>query len=156
MEKEEGRKGICSSAYLNQVLEPIVFPFWASLTDAQKQEWYFMEDGSTRLPRLNNGVRGFDWPPSSPDLNPIEKIWRWMKTEINKLDTVPLTIEHLKEVIQELWSEVDPKEWRYLTHRLTCKLEDVIDYKEMATVHLKTNKIIRITMFLLYIKSSEH
>jgi mRNA-degrading endonuclease YafQ of YafQ-DinJ toxin-antitoxin module len=58
-----------------------------------------------------------------------------MKNEINKLDTVPLSIDDLKEVLQELWSEVDPKEWRYLTHRLTCKLEDVIDCKGMATVH---------------------
>ena len=100
-----------------------------------------MEDGSkvhkgkARLPCLNYGVRGFNWPPSSPDLNPIEKVWRWMKDEINKLDTVPLTIEDLKEVLQELWSEMDPKEWRYLTHCLTCKLEDVIDYKGMATIH---------------------
>jgi hypothetical protein len=141
MVKEEGRKGVCSQAYLNQVLEPVIFPFWASLTDEQRQEWHFIEDGSkvhkgkARLPRLNHGVRGFNWPPSSPDLNPIEKVWRWMKDEINKLDTVPLTIENLKEVIQELWSEVDPKEWRYLTHRLTCKLEDVIDCKGIATIH---------------------
>ena len=100
-----------------------------------------MEDGSrvhkgkARLPRLNNGVRGFNQPPSSPDLNLIKKVQRQIKNEINKLNTVPLTIKDLKEVLQELWSEVDLKEWRYLTHRLTCKLEDVIDCKGMATVH---------------------
>jgi len=54
-----------------------------------------------------------------------------MKNEINKLDTVPLTIEDL----EVLWNEVDLKEWRYLAHRLTCKLEDVIDCKGLATVH---------------------
>ena len=75
-----------------------------------------MEDGSkvhkgkARLPRLNHSVHGFNQPPSSPDLNPIEKVQRQMKNKINKLDTVPLTIEDLKEVLQELWSEVDPKE----------------------------------------------
>jgi hypothetical protein len=36
MVKEEGRKGVCSQAYLNQVLEPVIFPFWASLTDEQR------------------------------------------------------------------------------------------------------------------------
>jgi hypothetical protein len=66
MVKEEGRKGVCSHAYLNQVLKPVIFAFWALLTDEQKQEWYFMEDrskvhkGKARLPRLNHGVRGFD------------------------------------------------------------------------------------------------
>jgi hypothetical protein len=58
-----------------------------------------------------------------------------MKDEINKLDTVPLTIEDLKEVLQELWSEVDLKEWRYLIYRLTCKLEYVIEVKGIATIH---------------------
>jgi hypothetical protein len=43
-----------------------------------------------------------------------------MKNEINKLETVPTTKEDMIEVLQELWSEVDPKEWQYLTERLTC------------------------------------
>jgi len=139
--KEEGRRGIYSAVYLNQVLKAVVFPFYNKLSDKQKEEFIFIEDsakvhkGKARLPRLNRGIRGFDWPPSSPDLNPIEKIWRWMKNEITKLETVPTTIEDIKEVLQELWSEVDPKDWRYLTERLTCKLEDVINSKGMATVH---------------------
>jgi hypothetical protein len=58
-----------------------------------------------------------------------------MKHEISKLEAVPTTVEDMKEVLQELWSEVDPKEWRYLTERLTCKLEDVIECKGMAAVH---------------------
>ena len=58
-----------------------------------------------------------------------------MKNEINKLETIPTTKEDMMEVLQEFWSEVDPKEWQYLTHRLTCKLEDVIECKGMATVH---------------------
>ena len=32
-----------------------------------------------------------------------------MKNEINKLETVPATKEDMIEVLQELWSEVDPK-----------------------------------------------
>ena len=58
-----------------------------------------------------------------------------MKNEITKLETVPTSIEDMKEVLQELQSEVDPKEWRYLTYRITCKLEDVIESKGMATIH---------------------
>ncbi|KAF4635286.1 hypothetical protein G7Y89_g2802 [Cudoniella acicularis] len=58
--------------------------------------------------------------PSSPDLNPIEKIWRWIKHEITNLEVVPTTKEDMKEVLRELWPEVKPKDWRYLTERLTC------------------------------------
>ena len=58
-----------------------------------------------------------------------------MKNEITKLEIIPTSIEDMKEVFQELWNQVNPKEWRYLTERLTCKLEDVINCKGIATVH---------------------
>jgi transposase len=141
LEREEGRKGICSTAYLKQILEPYVFELWDSLTEEERLDHIFMEDGAkvhkgvARLARLEKGIRGFDWPPSSPDLNPIEKVWRWMKHEITKLEKVPTTIEEMKEVLQALWAEVQPEDWRYLTQRLTCKVEDVIEAKGMATVH---------------------
>jgi len=123
------------------ILEPVVFPWLDTLSEQQKKEFYFMEDGAkihkgfAKLPRQLKGLRGFKWPSSSPDLNPIKKIWRWMKNKITKLETIPLSIEDIWEVVQELWSEVDPKEWRYLTKRLTCKLEDVIKSKGMATIY---------------------
>jgi DDE superfamily endonuclease len=65
-----------------QVLQPIVFPYFNSLSEEEKQDFIFMEDGAkvhkgkARLPKLEVGIWGFDWPPSSPDLNPIEKVWR--------------------------------------------------------------------------------
>ena len=58
-----------------------------------------------------------------------------MKNEITKLDAVPTLIEDMKEVLIELWTEVNPKDWRYLTERLTCKLKDVIEYKGIATIY---------------------
>ncbi len=76
MEKLPERKGICSKAYLQQVLQPVVFP----LFDQIGLEYIFIEDGakvhtgSARLPWLEHRIRGFKWPPSSPDLNPIEKV----------------------------------------------------------------------------------
>lgn len=75
--EKEGRKGICSKAYLYQVLEPIVFPFWDTLSDEGNLWWRYMKDdsgvhkGLSSLPKLEGMIRGFDWPPSSPDLNPI-------------------------------------------------------------------------------------
>lgn len=126
---------------MEQVLKPIVFPFWETLSDEDKEWWRFIEDGSgvhkgfARLPRLERGVRGFDWSPSSPDLNPIEKVWRWMKNEITKLEHAPTTREDLIAVLKELWHEINPEDWRYLTHRMVVKLDDVIRCKGMVTVH---------------------
>ena len=137
LEKEEGSKGITSKAFLHQVLEPVVFPKF----DQLGPEYIFMEDGAkvhlghARLPRLEHGIRGFKWPPSSPDLNPIEKVWRWMKEELKKLPFVPTTIEELKREIQRLWDQVDSRDFRQYTERLTCKIEDVISVRRLATIH---------------------
>jgi len=137
MEKLPGRKGICSKAYLQQVLQPVVFPLFETLGP----DYIFMEDGSkvhkgyARLPRLEHGVRGFNWPPSSPDLNPIEKVWRWMKGELNKMPYKPRTKEGLMEVIQKLWDQVNPRDYRHYTEQLTCKIEDVIKVRGLATIN---------------------
>ena len=58
-----------------------------------------------------------------------------MKNEITKLETIPTLIEDMKEVLQELQNEVNLVKQRYLIERLTCKVEDVIISKGMATIH---------------------
>jgi hypothetical protein len=138
LEKKPGRKGICLQVYLEQVLEAVIFPLFETL---DKEQCIFMEDGSkvykgkARLPRLNAGIRGFSWPPSLPDLNPIEKVWWWIKEEPKKLPYVPTTLDDLRKEVQALWYRVDLKGFRCYTERLICKLEDVIEVRGLATVH---------------------
>ncbi len=61
IEKLPWRKSICSKAYLQQVLEPIVFPLFNEI----RPEYIFTEDGSkihkedARLLRLQHNIRGF-------------------------------------------------------------------------------------------------
>jgi hypothetical protein len=141
LEKEEGKKGICSKAYLKQVLDGVIFPHWAQMTEKERSKFIFIEDGSkiykgfAQLAKINSDIRTFEWPPSSPDLNPIEKVWRWIKNKITALLQVPTTIEELKGHIQRLWDKVDPVYFRQYTERLTYKVEDVIKMKELATVY---------------------
>ena len=58
-----------------------------------------------------------------------------MKHEITKLENPLTSIEEMKRVLQELWDEVDLKEWRYLTEKITRKIKDVILVKGIATVY---------------------
>ena len=64
--REEGKRGIYSTIYLNQVLEAVVFPYYNSLKGAKKRDFIFMEDrakvhkGKARLLKLEKGIRGFD------------------------------------------------------------------------------------------------
>jgi hypothetical protein len=61
-----------------------------------------------------NGVLLTDWPPYSPDLNPIENLWKILKQRI--CDTYPeiaaypksvAALERLVEAAQEVWSEIE-------------------------------------------------
>jgi hypothetical protein len=61
-----GKRGIYNTAYLQQVLEPVVFELRDNMTKDERLEYIFMEDrakvhkGAARLPRLEKGIRGFD------------------------------------------------------------------------------------------------
>lgn len=51
-----------------------------------------------------NGVNIRQNPPSSPELNPIEKVWGWMKNEINKQN--PQSPTELQQLLQSVWDTI--------------------------------------------------
>ena len=58
-----------------------------------------------------------------------------MKEELKKLPYVPKSREDLKRELQKLWDQVDPRDFRHYTEQLTCKLEDVIAVRGLATIN---------------------
>ena len=51
-----------------------------------------------------NDVTLLQNPPNSPELNPIEKVWGWMKHEIEKLN--PQSKEEYITIVQEVWDGI--------------------------------------------------
>ena len=51
-----------------------------------------------------------DWPSQSPDMNPIENIFGWMKGQLNRLPhRRPKTINELKSKLNLLWDSITPE-----------------------------------------------
>ena len=73
------------------------------------------------------------WPPSSPDLNPIEKVWQWMKDHITQMEPFSMKLEDLKCVVQELWDEIEPTNFISTIEKMPQKCEAVIKARGMAT-----------------------
>ena len=48
-----------------------------------------------------------DHPAQSPDINPIEHLWKHLKEQINKQAEVPKSAEELWEVISDEWRKID-------------------------------------------------
>jgi hypothetical protein len=73
------------------------------------------------------------WPGNSPDLNPIENVWSWMKRQLKE---APCTnLEELKREILKLWCQkMDDCEYlRHLVESLPRRLEEVIQREGAMT-----------------------
>jgi hypothetical protein len=56
--------------------------------------------------RLECHINSIDWPPSSPDLNLIENIWRVLKQKLrNRNPYGGWNLEDLKKVILDIWEK---------------------------------------------------
>ena len=65
-----------------------------------------------------------DWPPNSPDLNPIEDLWFVMRKELLKRDTRSLS--KLKESIINVWESLSSDLLQKLVDSFPERLKDVI------------------------------
>lgn len=100
LERCHGKRGINSRDYAEQVLEEVVGPFLQDM----EPDTIFMEDGAkvhlgfAKAVHKALNIRGFSqgWPPSSPNLNLIEKVWRWIKARITQIDKFLTTLDELK------------------------------------------------------------
>ena len=52
------------------------------------------------------GIQTLPHPPYSPDLNPIEMVWNWMKDYIEKNYPEKMSYDALRKAVKEAWEAV--------------------------------------------------
>jgi transposase len=71
----------------------------------------FMQDGApghtkkeTIEDLIDRGIQRINWPPFSPDLNPIENVWNWMKDWIwQHYPYDSMSYDQLRKAVSEAW-----------------------------------------------------
>lgn len=120
-----GKKGAFTQEdYLTQILSPhieSILEDFGTHTHALGLEPLFMEDGnsahghkSTRnccaQYRTKHGIILMPHPSSSPDMNPIEKCWRYIKQSLHRRRHQPTTEAEMRQFVLEEWDRI-PQKW---------------------------------------------
>lgn len=104
--------GVCSREF-QHIMEQYLYPqAKAMMQSAGQQEPVFLMDGATPHTAADTvtfmQARGIQylhgWPPSSPDLNPIENLWAWLKREVYA--DHPTTLAALTASLEAAWDRV--------------------------------------------------
>jgi len=74
-----------------------------------------------------NRIETIKWPPSSPDLNPIENLWSIIKMRRQKKFGIPHSKQELIEQVQDIWLSLELDTLRNLCNSIEKRLRQCIE-----------------------------
>ena len=77
---------------------------------------------------LDNNIRLLDWPPQSPDINPLEHLWGHLKQHL-KYDTPPKGVHELWERLVKEWNAISPDVCQKLIESMPGRIQAVLKAK---------------------------
>ena len=124
-----------SDIYINEILEPLGLPFFKQCF-ASNKTMIWMDDGAAyhtskkvqEWSRLH-GLKRMDWPAQSPDLNPIENLWRIIKIRVSARRHQIHTIEAMEQAITKEWKLLKEEDYRRCIESMPRRIELVIKAK---------------------------
>ena len=99
-----------------------------------------MEDGApvhwakiAKSFRDTNAMASIPHPPQSPDLNPIEHVWKKLKVLVNQRPTRPKNKDELWVALQEEWEKIDVGFVNALIESMPCHVQAVYEARGLST-----------------------
>ena len=130
---KEKKEKITAKIYL-KIIETNLLPFLTATRDLVASNPVFQQDNApihnarvTKKWFKDKNIEIMDWPASSPDLNPIENVWKIMKDNIQKRENFPRTVKELKIALKEEWSNFDMSVLRRVVDSMPQRIEAVLE-----------------------------
>ena len=108
--------------------------FFAKWEDDLPEGYIWMQDNASphaaafmKAYLENKEIRVLNWPPHSPDLNPIENVWAMMCQTMYHQGKSYTNTEDLWEAIKDAWQKIDGQKIRNLYNSMTRQLTDVLE-----------------------------
>ena len=102
--------------------------------------WYFQHDNApphrtadnkrylnSKMAEWQPKLKTLMWPSNSPDLNPLENIWSYIKQQLNAYEERPSNLDELWKRIQTIWENIPLKQLQTLAHSMPKRVREVID-----------------------------
>jgi transposase len=78
-------------------------------------------------------VKILSWPPQSPDLTPIENLWKQIKGRIGHREHRAQNVAEMEQALREIWPQIKPESLLTLCDSMPCRLDAVIKNKGGST-----------------------
>uniref|UniRef100_A0A9J7ZZD1 Tc1-like transposase DDE domain-containing protein n=1 Tax=Cyprinus carpio carpio TaxID=630221 RepID=A0A9J7ZZD1_CYPCA len=105
-------KGRVNAASYQEILEHFMLPSAEKLYG--DEDFVFQHDlapahsaKTTGKWSTDHNITVLNWPANSPDLNPIENLWDFVKRKLR--DARPNTLDELKAAIEASWASITPQ-----------------------------------------------
>ena len=83
--------------------------------------------------REKHGIAKLEWPAQSPDMNPIEHLWKIMKDRVQNQFKQGMSHQTFKEVILAAWKSIDIQDINTLIESMPERLKTLKEKKGRST-----------------------
>ena len=118
--------------YRDEILAQHVLPYAGAVGDG-----FELVDDNARPHRSHdvneflddNGIERMEWPAKSPDFNPIEHIWAYMKDRITPTLTEHHTLVDLRRMVQMEWQNLPQRLINRLIQSMNTRARQCVQYR---------------------------
>ena len=143
-ERKNDRLGFNGTQYRNEILQPHLLKMYRREKKKYRRRIMIIEDGHgahkaklSRELREKLGIEKLDFPPYSPDLNPIENVWGLWKRALRRHWRDPKKRPHSREAVieqaQRVWRNLPCDKIHSMIDRMPNRLRAVRRHKGWPT-----------------------